>query len=140
MCVEPYRNARFTHDFLACAEDVVGLVRNRENASAALGLERYAGLLNALHQRFVVKMRKCAVQKARVSQNMLKESIPIRNVGHVAAAFSGDIEFFAELLVSLKERDLMPVSCGVCGGNHAGRSATDNENDHVRSSLTASER
>ena len=71
---------------------------------------------------------------------MLKKRVPIRNVRDIAAAFSGDIELFTEFLVSLKERNDVSVFRGVRRRNHARRPAADHENDHVRSSLTASER
>ncbi len=85
-------------------------------------------------------MRKRAVEKPRILEHMRKECVPVGGVGDVAAAFSGDVEFLAELFVAFKERHVVPVLRRAHRGNHARGAAADDENNHVRSSLSVSDR
>ncbi|MPN26236.1 hypothetical protein SDC9_173660 [bioreactor metagenome] len=85
-------------------------------------------------------MRKCAVKKPRVFEHVRKERVPVGGVGDVAAAFSGDVEFLAELFIAFKERYVVPVLRRAHRGDHARGAAADDENNHVRSSLSVSDR
>ena len=106
---------------------VAGLVRSRKDALAALGFERKAEAFQQFHDAEIVQRRQRGVKEARIAKDMAHEGFRIAGVGEVAAAFAGDVDFFAQLFIAFQKRRARAAARGKQRGHQSRCAAADNE-------------
>ena len=126
--VQRNHNARIPHPAIQRARHVARLVALREDAAAALNLGRRAEHLQQPGHILVRKLARCRVQKTRISRNLLKEIVDIRNVGHVAAPLARNVNLLAQFFVFFKQRHARARPSGLQRGHHTRRAAADHGN------------
>mgnify|MGYP005966566485 CR=1 FL=1 len=120
-----YHHARVAHSPIQRTGDIARLVALRKDTSAAFDLRRRSEHIEQPCHIFMRKLTRRRVQKARITRNLLKEILDIRNIGHVAASLARDIDFLAQLLVFFQQRDARARPCGLKRRHHSCRAAAD---------------
>ena len=87
------------------AADIKGTVGHGEHSVAPFRFQRHTQTFKKRDGIPTVKAGESAVQKLSVLGNVGHERFQICVVGHVAAAFSGDVQFLAQTFIGLQQRD-----------------------------------
>jgi len=107
--------------------DVAGLFRGGKDPTAPLNRNRTARAFEQGHHLPGAEEGKRAEKKPRIARHLGQKLLQGAVIGQVAAAFSGDIHFFAELFVMLQKGDGGAGAGGKERRHHTGSAAADDE-------------
>ena len=108
--------------------DIKRTVADRENTVSPLRLQRNTDLFKERHGITAIKLGKRAVQELAVLRRVGHQGFNICIVGNIAAALSGDIQFFAQSFIGLQQGDFRTLLGSKNGSHHTGRTAAHNNN------------
>ena len=112
---------------LQCGADIEGAVTDGKDPVAPLCFQRDAQSLKKCHGIPPIKVRESTVKEFSITRRVLQQLFHGGVVGHIAAALPRDIQFFAQPLVRLQQRDCRPVFRGENSGHHTGSAAADDQ-------------
>jgi len=110
------------------ADNILGSVRDGENSSSALYLERDASLLKESLGVRGVKSAQSAVKKTGICGDVLQKLLNRAIVGDVASALARNGKLSSATVVSLKESDFSSVARGAVRRHKSCRAAADDGN------------
>ena len=100
--MEPDFHAGFFQGRRQGADDIRGVIRNRENPAAPFRFQRTAVCFKEILYRLIVKTGKGAVEKFGIADYTLIQLLRLTGIGHITSAFACDVYFLAQLFIFFK--------------------------------------
>ena len=107
------------------AGNVACMVAFGKHSAAALYLELDTERFKHIHDAVIVQVTERRIQESGISDDIAHEFLILRHVRQIAATLAGDIDFLAQLFVSLEQCDRCTAAQRIHRCHHTGCAAAD---------------